>query len=146
MKAHDYQREKVYAWENEVVGPRDPFPPVAFDNAQTIVSAIWMAKGLIGPPRVEPLPTQTRKAMAKGSRVQILLPPSVPHWVLIHEIAHAMTSTIETSALHGPDFVGVYMDLLETFLKVPKPLLWYTAQKAGIDFNPFAQPSFVDAA
>jgi hypothetical protein len=45
----DFQRSRVYAWENRVVAPRDP-SFVAFPEAQAIVNAIWSEMGLSYPP------------------------------------------------------------------------------------------------
>lgn len=146
MGRRDYQRSKVYRWENEIVRPRDTKPVVPFTKAQSLVNAIWMAEGLHHPPRVEPMPMQARRVLATGSRTTVRLPPVVPTYVLLHEIAHAMTSDLDDGDRHGPQFVGNYMRLLERFAGIPQPLLWYSAKEQGVDFNMFAKPRSVDAA
>lgn len=136
----DFQRERVYAWENAVVKPRDPSKN-RFEDAQALVTAIWTAEGLLHPPRVLPMPAQARVTCATGTRTQLRVPDLVPTWVVLHEIAHAMTSTFEgRSDGHGPDYVGNYMRLLDRFLKIPTPLLMYTASEHNVRFHIHAKP------
>jgi hypothetical protein len=51
----DFQRSRVYAWENRVVAPRDP-SFVSFSDAQAMVNAIWSEMDLKYSPKLEPLP------------------------------------------------------------------------------------------
>lgn len=132
----DYQKSKVYAWEQAVVSPRAP-THVSFTNAQTFVNGIWLAEGLLYPPKVDLIPKQTRRHVADANRSIIRIPErGVPAWVLVHEIAHSMTSLSEGySAKHGEDYLGTYMRLLDRYLKIPLPLLLYTAREAGLKYN-----------
>ncbi len=41
---------------------------------------------------------------------------------------------------HGPDFVGLYIGLLERWLNIPTPLLMFTATKHHVAFNLAAKP------
>jgi len=58
----DYQRARVYAWEDRVVAPRDrsilPYPA-----AQSVVSAIWADIGLRFPPTVAMLPVKASRLL-----------------------------------------------------------------------------------
>ena len=98
----DRQRSKVYAWEERFVVPHDP-SLVAFAHAQGMVDAIWADMGLRFPPKVERLPRQARCTLADASRLSIRLADHNPSWCLLHELAHAMSSTHdERSDGHGP--------------------------------------------
>ena len=94
MTDRDRQRSKVYAWEERFVGTRDP-TSFAFAQAQGMVDAIWAEFGLRFPPKVERLPRQARSTMADATRLPIRLPKSSPSSWLLHELAHALTSTAD---------------------------------------------------
>ncbi len=87
----DRQRSRVYAWEDRVIAPCDP-SQVAFAAAQGMVDAILSEMGLLYPPRVEKMPAQARCRIADANRLTVRLPPSLPSWCLLHELAHAMTT------------------------------------------------------
>ena len=119
----DRQRSKVYAWEERFVAPRDP-SSIAFAQAQGMVDAIWAEMGLRFPPKVEPLPRQARSTVADANRLSIRLADTSPSWWLLHELAHAMTSTYDgRSDGHGPKFMGLYAQLLTRYLRMPTDAL-----------------------
>jgi len=98
----DRQRSKVFAWEERFIVPRDP-STIEFARAPGMVDAIWAEMGLRFPPKVEPLPVQARSTVADASRLSIRLAEVSPSWYLLHELAHAMTSTHDgNSDGHGP--------------------------------------------
>ena len=107
MSGRDRQRARVYAWEDRVVAPHAP-DLIPFAAAQAMVDAIWAEMGLRWPPRVERLPPQATVRQADATRLRLRLPEALPSWVLLHELAHALTSTAEgdrgraRAALHGP--------------------------------------------
>jgi hypothetical protein len=140
----DAQRGRVYAWEDRVIAPRDP-TLVAFSGAQAMVDAIWADMGLRYPPGVERLPRQSRAKLASATRLSIMLPAHIPSWCLLHELAHAMTSTIdEGSDGHGPLFMGVYVKLLSRYLRIDRDDLLNSAASDGIEVTPDATPVFLD--
>jgi hypothetical protein len=140
----DRQRGKVYAWEERVVAAYAP-DPIEFAQAQGMVDAIWADMGLRFPPKVEPLPRQARATLANADRLTIRLAGSFPSWWLLHEIAHAMTSTHDgRSDGHGPEFMGLYARLLTRYLRIPLDTLLTSARDAGIEVDMQAQPFFVD--
>jgi hypothetical protein len=140
----DHQRSRVYAWENRVVAPHDPCF-VSFAAAQGMVDAIWSDMGLRYPPVVEPLPPQARTTVASANRLSIFLPEQTPSWCLLHEIAHAMTSTIDgQSDGHGASFVGIYLHLIVRYLRGSPDELHQSLQSEGIEFSIDAQPTFID--
>lgn len=145
MSGRDYQKSKVYRWENEIIGPKGG-ARIMYDDAQTFINAVWMANGLLYPPKVVPMPRQNRRYIARANRFSVWLKPgqSTPTWIILHELAHSMTGDESESDHHREDFLGVYMKLVDRHLKIPLPLLMFTANKAGLKFNLAAQPRCLD--
>jgi hypothetical protein len=143
MSRGDVAARRLYAWEDSVVAPRDR-SLVPFRHLQALVDHVWAGEGLRWPPRVRPLPRQARAAMARATRLSIEAPEALPSWVLLHELAHAMTSTAEGGTNgHGPDFVGIYARLLVRYARLPETLIAETLAAAGIAWNRDARPAFL---
>lgn len=142
----DRQRARVYAWEDAVVTVADD-SVVPFPLAQGMVDAIWSELGLRFPPKVEQLPRQSRRLKGDGSRLRLRLPDLIPSWLLLHEVAHALTSSVDgESDGHGPAFMGLYVHLLERYLRFPSATMIESAREAGIAIDPEARPIFADSA
>jgi hypothetical protein len=140
----DRQRSKVYAWEESFVAPCDP-SSIMFAQAQGMVDAIWAEMGLRFPPKVEPLPRQARSTVADASRLTIRLADISPSWWLLHELAHAMTSTYDgLSDGHGAKFMGLYAQLLTRYLRIPTDVLLESLLTARIEIDMQAEPVFID--
>jgi hypothetical protein len=143
--AHDYQRGKVYAWEERFVAPYDP-NIIVRTQAQGMVDAIWTEMGLCFPPKVEPLPRQARSTLADANRLTIRLPDKCPSWWLLHELAHSLTSSHDgRSDGHAAKFMGLYVQLLTRYLRLPMDALLTSLHAAGIDIDQQAVPVFLDA-
>ena len=126
------------------MAPHDP-SNVAFPQAQGLVDAIWSEMGLRYAPKIEPLPAQARRTLAQASRLVIQLPKHTPSWVILHEVAHAMTSTHDgDSDGHGAAFVGLYVRLLTRYLRLPRDRLIDSLAAAGIAIQNDASAVFVD--
>jgi hypothetical protein len=140
----DTQRGRVYEWENRVVAPHDP-TFVGRAAAQGLVNAIWAEWGLRYPPLVEPLPRQATATLASANRLSILLRERTESWCLLHELAHAMTSTDDgRSDGHGPDFLGIYVQLLVRYLRLDASQLLASLRQAGLRVTAEARPVFLD--
>ena len=140
----DRQRSKVYAWEERFVVPHDA-NLIAFADAQGMVDAIWADMGLRFPPKVERLPHQAHRTLADASRLSIRLAHRSPSWCLLHELAHAMSSTHdEGSDGHGPKFMGLYAQLLVRYLRLSADALSTSLAAAGIEVDAQAKPVFLD--
>jgi hypothetical protein len=141
----DRQRTRVYAWENRVVARRDPtFVP--YQAAQAMVDAIWSDMGLRYPPSVEPIPRQASATVASGDRLTISLPEQTPSWLLLHELAHSMTSDADSSSDgHGEVFMGLYVQLLVRYLRLEQSKLLASLQDEGIAIAVDARPVFINA-
>jgi hypothetical protein len=144
MARRDSQRSRLYAWEDRTIGTLDQ-TEIGFAAAQGMVDAIWAELGLAFPPKVEKLPRQARAVLADASRLRLRLPEHFPSWWLLHELAHCMTSTHDgESDQHGPLFVGIYLQLLTRYLRVPQADLLHSLRAAGISVQPDARPLFLD--
>ena len=135
MSRHDRAARRLYAWEDAVIAPRDR-SLVPFARLQALVDHVWAAEGRHWPPRVRPLPKQARRTVARASRTAIEAPPELPSWVLLQEIAHALTAEVDGShAGHGPDFVATYVRLLVRHARLESALLEATLIEAGIPWT-----------
>lgn len=136
----DYQRQRVYDWENGVILPFSS-QQVLFKDAQAFVDGVWLKHGWLYPPKVTLIAKQAHKIFAKGSRAEIKIRPITPAWIILHELAHTLTSDIDGKTdKHGPDFVGVYIKLLESVLNIPVPMCMFTLTERNIKFNLGAKP------
>jgi hypothetical protein len=140
--SRDNQKSALYRWENHVVGPRAP-RTIKFEDAQTFVNGIFICEGLLYPPKVELISKRATKVWATGSRQILQLRPVTPAWVILHELAHAITTEVDKSEEgHGPDFVGIYIKLLDKYCGIPLPLSMYTLQNTKIEYNLGAKARF----
>ena len=133
---------RVYAWEDRVVAPLDK-SRVPFAQMQAIIDHVWAAEGLRWPPRIRPRKA-TRATLATGSRLAIEAPAELPSWVLLHEIAHALADQDDGKpGDHGPDFVGLYVNLLVRHARLDRDMLAASLAAAGIPWNPAARPALL---
>ena len=143
----DSQKQKVYNWENVHVMARDT-QYVPFAQCQNIVNYIWEQMGWQYPPRVRPMPKQERKAAGKANRLNVFIPEDrgAKTTVLIHELAHSATSVVEgDSERHGPEFVGVYMRMLDKLVPGLNLLvLMHTAKEMKVKFDINHIPNILD--
>lgn len=144
MSGRDYQKSKVYAWEWDTFRSKDT-SKIPHANAQGLIDYIWTQEGLLYPPRVEVLDKRTTRWAGKANRRNIWLPEYTTNSVIIHELSHSMTCNVDdVSDGHGKQYVGVYMKMLDKYMKVPMPMLMYTAQKHGVQYDITTKPWCVD--
>ncbi|MGG5889046.1 hypothetical protein ACLF3G_18065 [Falsiroseomonas sp. HC035] len=136
----DARARRVYAWEDRVVAPLDR-SEVPFAQMQSLVDHVWASEGLRWPPRVRHR-RATRATIATGSRLAIEAPDTLPSWVLLHEMAHALTDPGDGTphAGHGPDFLGLYVKLLVRHARLDQAMLAESLKAAGLSWNPQARP------
>lgn len=138
----DFQRRRVYAWEDRAVAPRDP-SSISFSEAQAMINAIWSEMGLLYPPKAEPLALHATATIASANRLTLFLAERTPSWCLLHELAHAMTSTMDgQSDEHGSLFMGIYVKLLCRYLRLDQIELVRALQDEGIAVDVDAKPIF----
>lgn len=139
----DYQKSRCYRWEDQHIAPLGG-GTVPFSQAQAFVNHVWESEGLEYPPQVK-LMNESVNIAATGCRLEIEIPAITRSWILIHEIAHSMTSDFNgRSAGHGPAWVGVYIKLACKYLGGDMLALMHTARISGVDFDITASPKFVD--
>ena len=127
------------------MAPCDP-TILSFPDAQAVVDAIWSDMGLRYPPAVAPLSRQASATIARADRLSILLADRTPSWCLLHELAHAMTSHADgRSDGHGPVFMGVYVRLIERYLRLDPQMLIDSLRHARIEIACNAQPVFLNS-
>jgi hypothetical protein len=108
---------------------------VPYEQLQPLVDHVWAEAGRRWPPRVRPLPRQARRTVARATRTAIECPPELPSWVLLHEVAHALTSDADGATDgHGPAFVATYLDLLVRHARLDRATLEASLREAGIDW------------
>lgn len=135
----DFQKQKVYNWESEVVSPYDK-TIIPFEQIESIVKYVWSKEGLDNPPVVEQFRNGVTRKSADATRMKVRFQCATYTWIILHELAHSMTSDFEKgSNMHCEDFVGVYMHLLNKYLNIPIPILTWTATQRGIKYN-FVKP------
>ncbi|HEY4040425.1 MAG TPA: hypothetical protein VGM32_01120 [Rhodopila sp.] len=126
------------------MAPRDR-TVIAFATARTMVDAIWSDMDLRYPPAVERLPRRATTTIASANRLSIYLPDQTPAWCLLHELAHAMSTTHDgRSDGHGPVFMGLYARLLIRYLRFDDASLFGSLRDAGISVARDARPVFLD--
>jgi hypothetical protein len=110
-----------------------------------MVDAIWSDMGLRYPPAVVALPRQASRTIGRADRLSVALAEMTPSWCLLHELAHALTSHADgRSDGHGPIFMGIYVCLLERYLRLDPQFLSESLREARIEFVRDARPVFVD--
>jgi len=101
--------------------------------------------GLRFPPRVARLPGHARITVADATRLLIRLSNPTPSWCLLHELAHAMSSTHEgESDGHGATFMGLYAQMLIRYHRVPPDILSMSLHDAAIDVDMRARLVFLE--
>jgi hypothetical protein len=110
-----------------------------------MVDAIWSDMDLRYPPAVERLPRHATATLASADRLSLCLPARTPAWCLLHEIAHAMSTTDDgRSDGHGPVFMGLYVRLLVRYLRLDEAWLLASLRDDGISIERDACPVFLD--
>ena len=130
-KVRDFQRSRVYSWERANVLPLSS-DPLTLAQCEALVDRVYRACERPDPANHEwspPRVTDGRgRRHAAGSREVIKL----PRWartrpIVLHECAHGMASDG-----HGPEFVAVYLDLLEHFASFERSYLERTLTEARV--------------
>jgi hypothetical protein len=134
----DTQKNKVYKWESITVAPKDK-TRVPFEQIQSIVDYVWKQEGLEYPPQVmQKLHKKTYSASA--NRLHIKFGEKTYTWLILHEIAHSITSDCSgLSNMHGALFMGIYLKLLKKYLHLD---LLESAERFGLQIKEDAEPVF----
>jgi hypothetical protein len=136
--SRDYQRSYCYSWEDRYIHAKDT-SVIPFEQAQSIVDYVWVRASLTHPPKIRPIAKTAKRINASATRTWIKIPKAgIKTTILLHEIAHSMTTDAmgEQKHGHGSRFVGVFMTLLCAHIPTFNMTeLMDTAKLDGIDFN-----------
>lgn len=114
--SRDYQRKKLYDWENETFKDRD-FKSIQAEKL-SLVDCTGLAAKMYGKKVLVKDGRGTRNALAFTTlrKPTISLPRWARHEIIIaHEVAHLLAAREGFDSGHGSRFVGIFIELLEKF-------------------------------
>lgn len=112
-RPRDSQRNKVYTWEHNS-GMLPKSPDISESDTLRLVDAVVRAYGLRA---VSVRWGGLRTYLGRASYSRITLWKGVPRYVVLHELAHVVQAQkLPGCAAHGPEFMRVYLDLLQRFM------------------------------
>lgn len=130
----DFQRQKVYDWENEHIRPKMSNAIKPIETLQLLADHMWSNLGLENPPKVNFY--DRYKAKSTGGRYNIKLMRSMAtEFVLAHELAHSLNQREDFDDRydsHGPKYVADYITVLVKFYGFDPHSLLYTAKKEKV--------------
>lgn len=124
-KLYGERDRAVYAWEHAHVDPHDS--RLELGVVGPVVDYVWSQLGLLHPPRLK-LDGDMDPREGSGNRIQLNLHPAPYLSVVLHELAHSMDVSLETSAgatairpesevgggsYHDENWLGLYVMLLD---------------------------------
>lgn len=122
MRLRDTQRQKVYDWENKTFAGKHG-ETLTLDECTVLVHKALRRYGITS---TVPVKDGRGHRWARGGAREIEL----PRWarnelVVLHEAAHAVVDFLErrhgvTVSAHGPEFMRVFVSLLDAFGVKPK--------------------------
>ena len=133
----DYQKQRVYNWEQKHVYPKMPRELLDISTMRVITNHVWSAIGMVCPPKVNI--NKAYKTKSTGNRSQILIMPGMNRQtVLIHEIAHSLNlreDATDRFDWHGPNYVADFVSLLVKFYGFDVWFLLATLERNRVDVN-----------
>lgn len=145
--ARDFQRGRVYRWEDKVVG-KDPRG--GEHVTLSIAECQKLARELTGEPECVAEPHRYRgssqaKANASagwenrcGKRIPVLTLPNWARkpWLVCHEAAHIVAIRDYRAYNHGPEYMKVYIGMLADMLGFNEAELRASAKEHGVKVAP----------
>lgn len=145
----DYQRQRCYDWQFDAL-PIYNKTSVPYSQIQQIVDYVWAQEGQQHPPRVTPLHGNATATGGLATRLEVQFPggrKKTKLWMILHELAHSLNEDADGNcrgADHGPEFVGLFMQLLNRHAMIPMPYLMVTANNHKLHYNLNVEPVVVD--
>lgn len=127
----DPQKQKVYSWENNIIRKLDT-ELLTLEVAQDFINFVWYGEGRNYPPKA--VLSKRNREFASATRIKIIIPKDMLYrWIILHELSHSFTSNVDgASAHHNAEFMRKYFILLEKHIKIPMPMLMYTAKQYDV--------------
>ena len=132
----DYQKQRVYAWQNQWVDPKMPSQCHDVDHLRMITDYMWNRIGMTNPPNVNI--NTAYKTKSTGNRANILLMPGMnDEPTLVHELAHSLNLRHDREQFdwHGPNYIADFASLLSMFYNFDIWHLIHTLKVSGVDVN-----------
>lgn len=129
-RERDFQRKRLYKWEREVPMNEQVRLPISLEQCRTLVEKVYEDYGIEAPKVTDGRGCRT----ARGSLREVKLPEwARTPWTVLHECAHGLVEKCHPWAPgHGPEFVRVYVTLLDQYYDVPATALVLSARSKGI--------------
>jgi hypothetical protein len=133
----DFQKSKVYKWENKFVKPRFNTTKRDVSYLEIIRDYIWSGIGMCNPPKL--YIDNMYKTKSTGNRYEIRFEPSMTNeFILVHEMAHSLNlreDDKEGFDIHGPNYVADYGALLVKFYKFDPFYLLHSMEEGKVRVN-----------
>lgn len=111
----DAQRSRAYTWENELFTGQ---PQLAPRQLRALLARVWKFAGFPAATCPELVFSRSlSQSLAFGTYKISLARWGRSRWVLLHEAAHCIVAARRSAPVagHGPEWVSVYIRLLERF-------------------------------
>lgn len=132
----DFQKQKVYDWEDEFVRPKINNTLRSCEYLQMLVNHMWGQLDLTNAPTVYNDLSYKRKST--GNRYEIrLMDTMMDEFVVAHELAHSLNLCEHRNVFdhHGPKYVADYCRILTKFYGFDINYLLYTLNKDGVKID-----------
>lgn len=133
-RPRDSQRAKVYEWEKDLVKRFNKSDEKfdSLDDVRFFYGQLAYAYN-IDCPGVEF--RRSKSGGAKANRTRVKFHGELSSRLVIHEFAHVLTNARFgfTVQGHGPEYVSVYIHLLERYMGIPANVARIAAEEAGIN-------------
>lgn len=136
VKPRDYQKSKVYAFDREAEYEEygSVFPQYSYDECVAFVKRVLDD---YNEPMVK-VKDGRRTRIARGGKDLV----NLPRWsrnpvIMLHELAHVLTIRWlgDNQIAHGPEYVGIYVTLLQKYTKLSEAWLYTEIGKRGITID-----------
>jgi hypothetical protein len=135
---NDPQRHLVYRWSGLYLINTDT-EHLPINTCNFLTEDIFTKFGMKKIPQVIHSIGQKANFYYPKTNIIKLIEPSRNRIVLTHEIAHALKRRIykKRGTSHGPEYIGIWMFLLNKWCNIPIKDLCRTADYEGVEYIPF---------
>lgn len=128
MRERDNQRSKVYHWEQTYLFKLKTNTSLSLTSCEKIITDICLSRNI----RMPMVKDGRGRKTAGGCYRYVTLPRWARNKVIaLHEVTHTILDNGVT-AWHGPEFVALYIELLDKYKIAHKKQLTAWAKKCGV--------------